>query len=47
MLLMNSGSRSVDKADFSDGKFEIGSIRKAEQWANYLLELKPYFELFP
>jgi len=44
MLLMNSGSKSVDKADFSDGKFEIGSIRRAEQWANHLLELKPYFE---
>jgi hypothetical protein len=44
MLLMNSGSKSVDKADFSDGKFEIGSLRKAELWAQHLLEIKPYFE---
>lgn len=44
MLLMNSGSRSVDKNEFSDGKFEIGSVRKAETWAQHLLDLKPYFE---
>jgi hypothetical protein len=44
MLLMNSGSKSVDKVDFADGKFEITNLKKAEQWAGYLLELKPYFD---
>ena len=41
---MNSGSKSVDKVDFADGKFEITNLKKAEQWAGYLLELKPYFD---
>lgn len=44
MLLMNSGSKSVDKVDFADGKFEITNLKKAELWANYLLSLKPYFD---
>jgi hypothetical protein len=44
MLLLNSGSKSVDKGDFADGKFEIANLKKAEQWAGYLLELKPYFD---
>lgn len=44
MLLMNSGSKSVDKVHFADGKFEIANLKKAEQWAGYLLELKPYFD---
>jgi hypothetical protein len=44
MLLMNSGSRSVDKGQFADGKFEITNLKKAEEWANHLLSLKPYFD---
>jgi hypothetical protein len=44
MLLMNSGSKSVDKVHFADGKFEIANLKRAEQWAGYLLELKPYFD---
>lgn len=44
MLLMNSGSKSVDKSDFADGKFEIVNLKRAEQWAGYLLDLKPYFD---
>ena len=44
MLLTNSGTRHVDKQDFADGKFKVGSVVKAKEWANNILQLKPYFE---
>jgi hypothetical protein len=44
MLLQNSGTRHVDKQDFADGKFIVGDMDKAKEWANNLLQLKPYFE---
>ncbi len=44
MLLQNSGTRHVDKQDFADGKFVVGDMGKAKEWANNLLQLKPYFE---
>lgn len=44
MLLQNSGTKHSNKKEFSDGKFTVKNISTAEKWANYLLELKPYFE---
>jgi|694.fasta_scaffold10764_20 hypothetical protein len=44
MLLQNSGTKHADKRLFADGKFAVGNVKTAEKWANYLLELKPYFE---
>lgn len=44
MLLVNSGTKNPEKAAFAEGKFEVKSIKKAEEWAEYLLSLKPYFE---
>ncbi len=44
MLLQNSGTKHANKKEFSDGKFTVKNINTAEKWANYLLDLKPYFE---
>ena len=44
MLLQNSGTRHVDKQEFSEGKFVVGNMDTAKEWANNLLQLKPYFE---
>jgi hypothetical protein len=44
MLLQNSGTKHADKRAFADGKFAVGNVKTAELWANYLLELRPYFE---
>lgn len=44
LLLRNSGTKNPSKESFQNGKFEIGDVKKAEKWANYLLELKPLFE---
>lgn len=44
MLLQNSGTKHSDKRAFADGKFNVVDVKTAEKWANYLLELKPYFE---
>jgi disulfide oxidoreductase YuzD len=43
-LLLNSGTKNVDRTDFANGKFKIGSLETADKWANYLLQLRPYFE---
>ena len=44
MLLQNSGTRHCDKQEFSEGKFIVGDMTIAKEWANNLLQLKPYFE---
>lgn len=44
MLLQNSGTRHVDKQEFADGKFAVANINKAKEWANNILQLRPYFE---
>ena len=44
MLLENSSTRNVDKQEFAEGKFKVKNIRLAEEWANNILSLKPYFE---
>jgi hypothetical protein len=44
MLLKNSGTKHASKEQFEKGKFEVANVKKAEQWADYLLALKPYFE---
>lgn len=44
MLLQNSGTRHADKQEFADGKFTVKNITVAREWANNLLQLKPYFE---
>lgn len=43
-LLMNTGTKSVGKHDFADGKFKIENLQKAEEWANNLLRVRPFFE---
>ena len=42
-FLMNTGTKSVDKAEFADGKFQIVNLKRAHEWANNLLSLEPYF----
>lgn len=44
MFLQNSGTKHPSKKSFQDGKFDVVNLKKAETWANNLLELKPYFE---
>ena len=44
LLLRNSGSKNPSKTSFAEGGFKIASLKKAETWANFLLDIKPYFE---
>lgn len=42
-FLMNTGTKSVDKVEFANGKFQINNLKKAHEWADNLLSLEPYF----
>lgn len=44
MLLVNSGTKNIEKTAFADGKFQVKSLKVAEEWANNLISLRPYFE---
>lgn len=44
MLLMNSGTKSMGKVAFGDGKFVVKDLKKATELANNLISLKPYFQ---
>jgi hypothetical protein len=44
MLLMNSGTRYINKMDFAEGKFQVMSYKMAKEWGDNILSLKPYFE---
>ena len=44
MFLQNSGTKHPSTEQFQQGKFNIANIKTAEKWANFLLEIKPYFE---
>ena len=44
MFLQNSGTKHPSTEHFQRGKFEIANVKTAEKWANYILEIKPYFE---
>ena len=44
MLLNNSGTRHIDKKEFSQGKFKVEDLGTAREIANNILSLKPYFE---
>lgn len=44
MLLQNSGTKHPPKDAFRKGKFEVANVKTAEKWAEFLLQLKPYFE---
>lgn len=46
MFLTNSGTKSIGKVEFADGKFQVKSLSKAEEMANNILKLKPYFPHF-
>lgn len=43
MLLQNSGTKHPETEQFQKGKFNIASLKTAESWANYLLQIKEYF----
>lgn len=43
MFLQNSGTKHPSTESFKGGKFDVADVKKAEKWANYLLELKPFF----
>lgn len=42
-FLMNTGTKSVDKSEFADGKFQIVNLNKAHEWADNLLSLQEFF----
>ena len=44
MFLTNSGTKSIGRADFADGKFKVKDIDKAEMMANNILKLAPFFK---
>jgi hypothetical protein len=46
MFLMNSTGKGTGmrRREFADGLFVANNVNLAEKWADYLLELKPYFE---
>ena len=45
MLLQNSVT-SVKRDSFDSGNYVVKNEKKGREWANYLLELKPYFEKY-
>jgi len=45
MLLSNSLT-SVKRDTFESGQYVVKNEKKGRQWADYLLELKPYFEKY-
>jgi hypothetical protein len=44
MLLMGSGTRNVEKKEFSAGKFLVKDEKIGEELAEKILKLKPHFE---
>lgn len=44
MFLQNSGTKHPSTESFKSGKFDVANVKKAETWANNILQLKPYFE---
>lgn len=44
MFLSNSGTKSVGKRAFADGKFEVKDVKRAEELANNILKLAPFFK---
>lgn len=44
MFLQNSGTKHPSTENFQKGKFAIANVKTAEKWADYILQIKPYFE---
>jgi ParB-like nuclease domain len=44
MFLVNSASKGVNKDTFKKGEYQVKSVKKAETWVEFLLQIKPFFE---
>lgn len=44
LMFLQNGANPVHRDVFESGQWECKDMVKGEKWANYVLELKPYFE---
>lgn len=45
-MLLNNSMTAVKRDTFENGEYVVKNEKKGRQWADYLLELKPYFDKY-
>lgn len=45
-MFLNNSMSSVKRDSFESGNYVVKNEKKGREWANYVLELKPYFEKY-
>jgi hypothetical protein len=45
-MLLNNTLSTIKRDTFESGEYVVKNEKKAREWANYILELKPYFEKY-
>lgn len=45
-MLLNNSMSSIKRDTFESGEYVVKNEKKAREWGNYLLEIKPHFEKY-
>jgi len=45
-MLLNNSMSTIKRDSFEQGNYVVKNEKKAREWGNYLLEIKPYFEKY-
>ena len=45
-MFLNNSLHSVNRDSFENGQWVVKNEKRGREWANYVLELKPYFEKY-
>lgn len=45
-MLLNNSMSSIKRDTFESGEYVVKNEKKAREWSNFLLEIKPYFEKY-
>lgn len=45
-MLLNNSMSSIKRDTFESGEYVVKNEKKAREWSNYLLEIKPHFEKY-
>jgi hypothetical protein len=45
-MFLNNSMSSIKRDTFESGNYTIKSEKRGREWANYILEIKPYFEKY-
>jgi hypothetical protein len=45
-MMLNNNQSSIDRNTFESGNYVVKSEKKAREWAEYIVQLKPYFEKY-